>query len=120
MVVFLCGGGCIYAVVVAVHGGFAAVTQPRIYLEERSPCECTVLGTDSRCPMYCARIRLLSLARPGVSENVTRHTLARHLPEHLYRASCPSRVFVRCPPTSGSSSPHSSRYWKLSLALKPI
>ena len=24
---FLCGGGCIYVVVVAVHGGFAAVTQ---------------------------------------------------------------------------------------------
>ena len=44
----------------------------------------TVLRTDSRCPMYCARIRLLSLARPGVSENVTHHTLARHLLEHLY------------------------------------
>ena len=38
VVVFLCcGGGCIYVVVVAVHGGFAVVTQPRIHLEERSP-----------------------------------------------------------------------------------
>ena len=61
---FLCVGGCVYVVVVAVHGGFAAVTQPRIHLEERSPQECiaTVLRTDSCCPMYCARIRLLSLA----------------------------------------------------------
>ena len=59
-----CVGGCVYVVVVAVHGGFAAVTQPRIHLEERSPQECiaTVLRTDSCCPMYCARIRLLSLA----------------------------------------------------------
>ena len=37
VVVVLCGGGCIYVVVVAVHGGFAAVTQPRIHLEERFP-----------------------------------------------------------------------------------
>ena len=37
-----------------------------------------------RCPMYCARIRLLSLARPGLSENVTDDTLAWHLLEHLY------------------------------------
>ena len=36
VVVFLCDGGCIYAVVMAVHGGFAAVTQPRIHHEERS------------------------------------------------------------------------------------
>ena len=43
----------------------------------------TVLRTDSRYPMYCARIRLLSLARPGVSENVN-DTLARHLLEQLY------------------------------------
>ena len=40
VVVFLCcGSGCIYVVVVVVHvhGGFAAVTQPRIHLEERFP-----------------------------------------------------------------------------------
>ena len=37
VLVFLCGGGCIYVVIVAVHGGFAAVTQPRIHLEERPP-----------------------------------------------------------------------------------
>ena len=37
VVVFLCDGGWIYAVVVAVHGGFAAVTQLRIHHEERSP-----------------------------------------------------------------------------------
>ena len=36
VVVIAFGGGCIYVVVVAVHGGFAAVTQPRIHLEERS------------------------------------------------------------------------------------
>ena len=36
VVVFLCDGGCVYAMVVAVQGGFAAVTQPRIHLEERS------------------------------------------------------------------------------------
>ena len=40
VLVFLCGGGFIYVVIVAVHGGFAAVTQPRIHLEERSPREC--------------------------------------------------------------------------------
>ena len=33
-VTFLCdGGGCRYVVVVAVHGGFAAVTQLKIHLE---------------------------------------------------------------------------------------
>ena len=39
VVVFLCcgDGGCIYMMVVVVHGGFAAVTQPRMHLEERSP-----------------------------------------------------------------------------------
>ena len=37
VVVFLCGGGRIYVAVVAVYGGFAAVTQPRIHHEERSP-----------------------------------------------------------------------------------
>ena len=31
-----CGGGYINVVLVVVHGGFAAVTQPRIHLEERS------------------------------------------------------------------------------------
>ena len=72
---FLCDGGCIYGVVVAVHGGFAAVTQPRIHHEERSPAIVfTSLCTDSRWPMYCARIRLLSLARPGVSDNVANNT----------------------------------------------
>ena len=35
-------------------------------------------------PYYCARIRLLSLARPGVSKNVADDSLAWHLPEHLY------------------------------------
>ena len=71
-------------VVVAVHGGFAAVTQPRIHLEERSPRECILCCAQIRVAlMYFTRIRLLSLARPGVSENVTDDTLA-HLPEHLY------------------------------------
>ena len=37
MVVFLCDGGCIYAMIVAVHGGFTAGTQLRIHHEERSP-----------------------------------------------------------------------------------
>ena len=44
MVVFVflcCGGGCIYEVVVAVHGGFAAVTEPRNHLEDRSPRQST-------------------------------------------------------------------------------
>ena len=36
MLVFFCGGGYINVVIVVVHGGFAAVTQPRIHLEERS------------------------------------------------------------------------------------
>ena len=35
--IFLCDIGCIYVVVVVAHGGFAAVTQPRIHYEERSP-----------------------------------------------------------------------------------
>ena len=62
-----------------------------------------MLCTDLRCPMYCARIRLLPLAQPGVSENVTDDTLARHLPEHLYMlcllSSCSSgvlRLAVHC------------------------
>ena len=32
----------------------------------------------------CARIQLLSVARPGVSVYVADDTLARHLPKHLY------------------------------------
>ena len=82
---FLCSGDCIYAVVVAVHGGFAAVnitedSSWRTFLTRVY----TVLRTDSRCLMYCARIQLLSLVRPGVSDNVTNNTLVQHLPEHLY------------------------------------
>ena len=57
----------------------------------------TFLRTDSPCPMYCARIQPMSLARPGVSENVADDTLAQHLPEHLYTTCL---LFVQCPPTS--------------------
>ena len=61
-----------------------------------------------------------ALARPGVSENVTNDTLARNLPEYLYTPCLLSSCVHPVSPTNGSSSPHSSRYWKLLLALKPI
>ena len=57
VVVIVCGG-CIYVVVyvVAEQGGFAAVTQVRINLEERIPCDSLPCCTpDSCCPMYLCK-----------------------------------------------------------------
>ena len=42
-------------VVVAVHGGFAAVTQPRIHIEERSPRECILCCTQIRAALCTVR-----------------------------------------------------------------
>ena len=85
MVAFLCcGGGCMWWWLytcggLAVHGGFVAVTQAKNVPRDSLLC-CTML-----CAMLCtcARIRLLSPAPPGVSENVTDDTLAWHFLEYL-------------------------------------
>ena len=42
-------------VVVAVHGGFAAVTQPKIHLEERSPRECILCCAQIRAAICTVR-----------------------------------------------------------------
>ena len=42
-------------VVVAVHGGFAAVTKLRIHLEERSPRECILCCAHIRAALCTVR-----------------------------------------------------------------